>query len=135
MQIYVFGGGKEYEFRFCMREHNSSSGNLFEVSPWYRVDWTGWKLLEWNYHDPLQYGEWSGMTGGSLDGTKYNFDSIHLRPAGENPEAPVTSYVDQLRLVEKADGLPDPNLPPVIGDIPDTTTMTDEAIYMQADVQ
>ncbi len=134
MQAYVFGGGKEYEFRFCMREHNSSSGNLFEVSPWYRVDWNGWKLLEWDYHDPSQFGEWSGMTGGSLDGTKYNYDSIHLRPAGENPEAPVTSYVDQLRLVEKPDGLPDPNLPPVIADIPDTTTMTDEAVYVQADV-
>ncbi len=132
VQAYVFGNGDSYEFRFCLRERNSISGNLFEVSTWYLVNWEGWKLIEWNIHDPEQFGEFINSTGGSLDGTQYNFDSIHLRGAGDHPENPVTCYVDQLRTAEKVEGLPETNLPPVIEEMPDTNAMSGQAMYLYA---
>ncbi|MEA2077074.1 MAG: family 10 glycosylhydrolase [Candidatus Marinimicrobia bacterium] len=130
LQAYVFGFGVPYEIRFALRERNGA--NLFEVSQWYLINWEGWKLLEWDRDDPTQFGEWSGMTGSTWDGTSYNFDSIHLRGEGGNSEAIITCYVDQLRTAEKAEGLPEPNLPPVIEAMPDTNTMSDVAIYLYA---
>ena len=132
MQAYIFGDGSGYQFRFCMRERNSVSGNLFEVSYWYTVNWIGWKLIEWDLHAPAQFGEWGGMTGGSLDGTSYSYDSFHLKGSDENPENTVICYIDQLRLVDKVEGVPEPNLPPIVEAMPDTSTMSDKAIYLYA---
>jgi hypothetical protein len=130
VQAYVFGTGEPYEIRFTLREHGGA--NLFEVSPWYVVDWTGWKLVEWDHSDATQFGEWGGMTGGTWDGTSYNFDSIHLRGTGDHPENPVLCYVDQLRSAVKVEGLPEANLPPVVEEIPDTNTIAGQAIYVYA---
>ncbi len=132
MQAYVFGDGSGYQFRIALAESNSASDNLFEVSSWFTVDWHGWKLVEWDLSDPAQYGEWGGMTGGSLDGTAYSVNSIQLQGNPATPLAPVTFYIDQLRSADRREGIPEPNQPPVIEDIPDTSTTSGTAIYIQA---
>jgi len=132
MQAYVFGDGSGYEFRISVAEAGAPAGNSFEVSQWYPVDWVGWKLVEWDMKDPAQLGEWGGMTNGKLDGTKYTLESIQLRPGSENPLQTVTFYIDQIRMADKQEGLPEPNNPPVIQAIPDTTVMSDVEINIYA---
>ena len=130
LQAYVFGFGVPYEIRFALYE--TSGGSLFEVSKWFSVDWAGWKLVEWDRSDPSQFGEWGGMTNSAWDGSKYTFDSIQLRGAGGDDTSPIICYVDQLRTAKKAEGTPEPNLPPIIEAMPDTNTMSDVAIYLYA---
>ncbi|MDX9777384.1 MAG: family 10 glycosylhydrolase [bacterium] len=132
VQTYIFGDGSGYQFRIALAETGSASGNLFEVCEWITVDWTGWRLIEWDLKDPNQYGEWGGMTGGSLDGTSYSVNSLHLRGNPADPLATVTCYVDQLRSARLVEGLPAENLPPVIAELPDTSTMSAVAIYVNA---
>ncbi|MCF7832336.1 MAG: family 10 glycosylhydrolase [Candidatus Marinimicrobia bacterium] len=130
IQAFVFGDGTPYEIRFALREHGGS--DLFEVSLWYLVDWTGWKQIEWNHHDNGQLGVWGSMTGGSMDGTSYNFESIQIRNTGDHPESPVTCYVDELRTAKKIEGLPEANLPPVLEEMPDTNAMSGVSMYLYA---
>ncbi|MCK4531040.1 MAG: Ig-like domain-containing protein, partial [Candidatus Marinimicrobia bacterium] len=65
LQAYIYGDGSGYKFRFSINERGGA--NSFEVSTWYTVDWTGWKLVEWDIHDPSQFGVWGGYTGGNID--------------------------------------------------------------------
>ena len=130
LQAYVFGSGVPYEIRFDLRE--TGGDHYFEVSKWFVVDWEGWKLIEWDRSDPSQFGDWGTMTGHTWDGTSYTFDSIHLRGLDGNDDAPIICYVDQLRTAEKVVGLPEANLPPVIEAMPDTSTMSDVALYLYA---
>ncbi|MBN2780523.1 MAG: family 10 glycosylhydrolase, partial [Candidatus Marinimicrobia bacterium] len=131
IQAYIFGDGSGYQFRIALAESNSASSNLFEVSQWYTVNWTGWKMIEWDLNDPEQFGEWGG-TGGSLDGTAYSVNSLHLKGNPEDPLNTVTCYIDQLRSAERVEGLPAANLPPVIEAISDTFTVSAIAVYIDA---
>jgi len=131
MQAYIYGDGSGYQFRFSINERGGA--NSFEVSNWYTVDWTGWKLVEWDIHDPSQFGEWGGMTGGSLDGTSYGYESLQFAPGTENPEAPITVYIDQLRMVDRQEGTYPQNYPPVIEAISDTMVAPSTSVYYYAD--
>lgn len=44
LEVFVFGDGSGNEFRFMLRD---ADGQL-EGSPWYTVDWIGWRLVRWN---------------------------------------------------------------------------------------
>ena len=49
MQAYVFGDGSGNKFRFCVDDNlSSTSSSNHEVSPWYIIDWVGWRLISWD---------------------------------------------------------------------------------------
>ncbi|MDP4195669.1 MAG: Ig-like domain-containing protein [Bacteroidota bacterium] len=91
VQAYVFGDGNNNKFRFCL---DDALGH--EVSQWYKVDWTGWKLVSWDLaKDTL--GTWIG--DGKLDGI-LNLESLQFT---YNPGSPAIGkyYFDDIRIVKK----------------------------------
>ncbi len=95
MQAYVFGDGNGNKFRFCVDDNISGNG-AHEVSPWYIVDWYGWKLVSW---DMAVDGTGTWIGDGNLDGT-LEFDSIQLsHTPGQNNIG--TYYIDNLRVVSR----------------------------------
>ncbi|MGE5429425.1 MAG: Ig-like domain-containing protein [Syntrophomonadaceae bacterium] len=113
LQTYVFGDGSRNKFRFCVADESDFSG--LEVSPWYTVDWTGWKLVGWNMSkDGL--GVWDGNTksNGTLNGP-LKFDSFQLTYTPGNQAAGFLCF-DNLRAanvsfvgVEKENGTGKPS--------------------------
>lgn len=100
MQVYIFGDGSRTLFRFAVGEnYPSTSAYDHEVSPWYVIDWIGWKLVSWDMaHDGT--GVWGDLSEGNLEGT-LRFDSIQLSYDPNDPEASTDGvlYIDDLRLV------------------------------------
>ena len=95
MQAFVFGDGNGNKFRFCVDDNISGAG-AHEVSPWYTVDWYGWKLVSW---DMAVDGTGTWIGDGNLDGT-LEFDSIQLsHTPGQNNIG--TYYIDNLRVVSR----------------------------------
>ena len=95
MQAYVFGDGHGNRFRFCV-DDNITGGGAHEVSPWYTIDWVGWRLISWDMSVDGT-GVWIG--DGSLDGT-LEFDSIQLTYTPGQPTAG-SYFVDELRVVNR----------------------------------
>lgn len=90
LQVYVFGDGHGNQFRFTLDDSNGH-----EVSPWYTINWYGWRLVSWDM-DKDGIGEWIG--DGILNG-ELNFDSIQLTYInGNHPFG--TYYFDDLRLAK-----------------------------------
>ena len=100
LQAYVFGDGSRTLFRFALDEnYPSASAYDHEVSPWYVIDWIGWKLVSWDMaNDPT--GTWDDLSEGNLEGT-LRFDSIQLSYNPDDPDALIMGeiYIDDLRLV------------------------------------
>jgi len=93
LQTYLFGDGTENTFRFVVRESTST----FEASPWYTVNWIGWKLVNWDMvNDPVV--AWVGGNG-VLEGS-LRIDSYQLTylPGNDNTGE---FYFDDLRVVDK----------------------------------
>jgi len=97
MQAYIFGDGSGNAFRFSVDDKvpNAAAEN-HEVSPWYTIDWIGWKLISWDMTNDST-GTWLG--DGQLDGT-LRYDSIQMTYNHDGSEIG-TIYVDDLRLVKK----------------------------------
>ena len=96
MQAYIFGDGSGNSFRFCVDDNfpNSSSSN-HEVSPWYAIDWVGWKLVSWDMSMD-EIGSWIG--DGNLDGNM-RFDSFQLKyNQGQSQFGKI--YIDDFRIVD-----------------------------------
>lgn len=96
LQVYIFGDGSGNKFRFCVDDKvpNAAAAN-HEVSPWYTIDWIGWKLISWDMTNDGT-GTWIG--DGNLDGT-LRFDSIQLSYNPGNP-AFGTFYFEDLQLAK-----------------------------------
>jgi len=96
MQAYIFGDGSGNSFRFCVDDNvpNGSSSN-HEVSPWYVIDWIGWKLISWDM-DMDGTGSWIG--DGNLNGTM-RFDSFQLS-YNEGQQQFGKIFIDDFRLVD-----------------------------------
>ncbi|MFQ6606096.1 MAG: family 10 glycosylhydrolase [Fidelibacterota bacterium] len=97
LQVYIYGDGSYNLFRFAVDDHlPATAAEYHEVSPWYTIDWTGWRLVEWDLgSDPV--GSWIG--NGILEGTM-RIDSFQL--TYETGAAPTgTIYFDNLRIVKK----------------------------------
>ena len=90
LQTFVFGDGNNNKFRFCLKE--TSSGTL-EVSPWFDIDWIGWKLVNWNLNEG-ETGTWLG--NGTLE-PPLQFDSYQFTYSPENVSTG-TYYLDDLRI-------------------------------------
>lgn len=96
LQMYVFGDGSGNQIRFAIDDNVPGGANDHEVSVWYTIDWTGWRLVSWDLgSDPV--GTWIG--DGSLDNT-LRFDSIQLTYVAGAAETG-TIYIDDLRLVTR----------------------------------
>ncbi len=96
LQVYVFGDGSNNQFRFAV-DDNVPPGSTHEVSPWYTIDWAGWKLISWDMTNDST-GSWIG--DGSLDGT-LRFDSFQLTHNPSNGAENGVILFDDLRLVKK----------------------------------
>ncbi|MGH7454797.1 MAG: Ig-like domain-containing protein, partial [bacterium] len=97
LQVYVFGDGSGNKFRFAVDDNVPvESAANHEVSPWYTIDWIGWRQVSW---DMTTDGTGTWIGDGRLDGT-LRFDSIQLT---YNPgsAAEGTIYFDDLRLLKK----------------------------------
>jgi hypothetical protein len=97
LQCYVFGDGSGNKFRFAVDDKvpEAAVGN-HEVSPWYTIDWIGWKLISWDLAAG-ETGDWLG--DGNLDGT-LRMDSFQLAHV-ESAAVSGTLYFKNLRLKQK----------------------------------
>jgi N-acetylmuramoyl-L-alanine amidase len=98
MQVYIFGDGSNNKFRFAVDDNRPvDAGANHEVSPWFTIDWTGWKLVSWDMTNDGT-GTWIG--DGSLDGT-LRIDSFQMTYA-ESTGAPSGMILfDDLSLAKK----------------------------------
>lgn len=98
LQAYLFGDGSGNQFRFAVDDRvPTASASNHEVSPWYTIDWYGWRLVSWR---PARDGAGEWLGDGSLDGT-LRFDSIQLTHVPGSP-AFGTLFIDDLRFAKEA---------------------------------
>ena len=96
LQVYIFGDGSNNQFRFCVDDNVPvGAASNHEVSPWYTIDWIGWKLISWDMANDGT-GTWIG--DGNLDGN-LRIDSFQLTYA-ENGAETGTLFFDDLRVVD-----------------------------------
>lgn len=96
LQVYLFGDNSGTLFRFAVDDRVPvAAAENHEVSPWYKVNWYGWRLISWDMNSEAA-GSWLG--DGQLDGT-LAFDSIQLgfEPGGKTSG---TLYFDDLRIAD-----------------------------------
>ncbi|MBN2600433.1 MAG: Ig-like domain-containing protein, partial [Candidatus Marinimicrobia bacterium] len=74
LQMWVFGDGTGNLFRFAVDDPQGVG--VTEVSPWYPLDFIGWKLIKWDMRNG-ETGTWPGVSDGTLDG-QLEFDSFHI---------------------------------------------------------
>jgi len=92
LQAFVYGDGQGNSMRFAVDDANSS-----EVSPWYVVDWFGWRLLSWDMStDSTGFWIGDGVLDGSLRMDSFQFK--HTTDAGMSG----TYYIDDLHLARDA---------------------------------
>ena len=77
LRVYVFGDGSGNQFRFAIDEDDTGH----EVSPWYTIDWRGWRLVSWDLSEG-ETGTWIG--DGALD-PPFRIDSFQLTHADGSP--------------------------------------------------
>ncbi len=99
LQVYIFGDGSGNLFRFAIDEGDGTAWPNHEVSKWYKIDWIGWKLVEWKLSDVNSVGEWIG--DGQLDYSSYRIDSFQMT-ADEGSANYGRIYFDDFRLVKKS---------------------------------
>jgi N-acetylmuramoyl-L-alanine amidase len=71
LEAYIFGDGSGNRFRFMLRD----GSNQLEGSPWYTIDWIGWKLVRWDLSTTPAVGWVNG--NGTVDGNAYT-DSFQM---------------------------------------------------------
>lgn len=89
LEAFVYGDASGNTFRFAVRESDGS----IEVSPWYTVDWLGWRLVSW---DMANDGTGSWIGDGTFATPMYveSLQFSHETDAGLSG----TLYIDDLRL-------------------------------------
>ena len=97
LQCHVFGDGSNNYFRFSLREVSGQDYPL-EVSHWIKIDWLGWKIVEWDLGDPESVGTWLGNE--IMDGSSYYVDSFQLTH-DENGAVSGQVCFKNLRVVKK----------------------------------
>ncbi|HEX9252850.1 MAG TPA: Ig-like domain-containing protein, partial [Ignavibacteriaceae bacterium] len=89
LQVFMFGDGSNNKFRFAVRE---TAPGTYEVSPWYDINWIGWKIVTWD----LTQGQTGTWLGNGVFEPPLSFDSFQLtyEPGNQNTG---TIYFDDLR--------------------------------------
>tara|TARA_Y100000768_G_scaffold105870_1_gene77569 strand:- start:746 stop:3196 length:2451 start_codon:yes stop_codon:yes gene_type:complete len=120
IQLYVYSDGSGNQFSMSLYEYlnGSLTGDVIEVMAWEELDWTGWRLIEWDLSESDQVGSWiSGDQ--TMNGDEYYLDGFLLKP-GSNSDMVGRVYFDDLRIITKAQGNPPQNFAPIITSIQDT---------------
>jgi hypothetical protein len=100
LQSYVFGDGSGTLLRFALDEGDNSSWPNHEVSKWVKIDWYGWKLVQWKLNDKNQTAIWGELGNGILDKIRYRFDSFQLSyTPGSEPSGFI--YLDDLSIIKE----------------------------------
>ncbi len=97
IQTFILGDGSKTRFRFAIDD----SVDVFpggttpnhEVSPWYLIDWFGWRLIEWDFKET---GSWLGNK--KIEG-QLRFDSYQLQYVPDTSAQYGSIYLDQLQLI------------------------------------
>ncbi|MDD4961662.1 MAG: Ig-like domain-containing protein [Candidatus Marinimicrobia bacterium] len=92
LQAWVFGDGSGNLFRFAVDD--PSGTGISEVSPWYPIDFTGWRLIKWDLRDG-ETGEWPTISDGVLNG-QLNFDSFQIAYVDSLGNNEGTIYIEDL---------------------------------------
>ncbi|MCF7827247.1 MAG: T9SS type A sorting domain-containing protein, partial [Candidatus Marinimicrobia bacterium] len=100
LQAFVFGDGQGNRMRFAVDDATSS-----EVSPWYTINWYGWRLVSWDMGNDGT-GTWIG--DGVLDGS-LRFDSFQFIH-DESDGMAGTYFIDDLSYAEAAPSSAESNL-------------------------
>lgn len=91
LEVFVFGDGTSNQIRFMLRDGN----NQLEGSPWYTVNWIGWKLLRWDLSTTAAVPWVNG--NGIVNGNAYT-DSFQLTFSTGSPSSG-RFIVDDYRVV------------------------------------
>ncbi|MDZ7797231.1 MAG: N-acetylmuramoyl-L-alanine amidase [Candidatus Marinimicrobia bacterium] len=95
MQAWVFGDGSGNLFRFAVDDPSGTGSH--EVSPWFPIDFLGWRLLKWDLRDGVT-GDWADISDGTLDG-ELNFDSFQIRYVDSLGNNEGTIYIEDLMVM------------------------------------
>ncbi len=98
LQCYLFSDGSGNLFRFAVDDSTKDQAAFHEVSQWIKLDWYGWRLVEWQLNDPNSVGQWIG--DGVLNGPSLRIDSFQMTYVPGAATKGVI-YIDNLRLVKK----------------------------------
>ncbi len=129
LQVYLYSDGSNNQFSISLYEYlgGSLSEDVIEVMAWQQLDWTGWKLVEWDLSDPEQIGNWLSSDQ-TMNGEEYYLDGFLLKPGFES-QMNGKVFFDDLRIISKSAGTPIENEPPQITTIPDTTIENGDNFY------
>ena len=129
LQVYVYSDGSGNQFSISFYEYidGSLSDDVIEVMAWQELSWTGWKLIEWDFGEQEQVGNWLSNDQ-TMNGDEYYLDGFLLKPGSES-QMSGKIYFDDLRIVSKSTDALDENEPPQITIIPDTTIENGENFY------
>jgi N-acetylmuramoyl-L-alanine amidase len=88
LEAYVFGDNSGNRIRFMARD----GSNQLEGSPWYTIDWIGWKLIRWDLATTPPVAWVNG--DGKLDGSSYtdSFQMTHVNGAATLGRVVVDDY-------------------------------------------
>ncbi len=92
LQAWVFGDGSNNKFRFAVDDPSGTGAS--EVSPWYDLDYIGWRLLKWDLRDGI-CGTWEGVSDGVLNG-QLSFDSFQIEYIDSLGRNEGTIYIEDL---------------------------------------
>lgn len=95
MQAWVFGDGSGNLFRFAVDD--PSGTGTHEVSPWFPIDFLGWRLLKWDLREG-ETGQWADISDGTLDG-ELNFDSFQIQYVDSLGNNEGTIYIEDLMVM------------------------------------
>ncbi|MDD4961514.1 MAG: Ig-like domain-containing protein [Candidatus Marinimicrobia bacterium] len=108
LQAWVFGDGSGNLFRFAIDDPSGTGAS--EVSPWYPLDFIGWRLIKWDLRDG-ETGEWAGVSDGTLNG-QLNFDSFQIAYVDSLSNNEGTIYIEDLMVLTPGGvGLSDRSVP------------------------
>ena len=129
LQAYVYSDGSNNQISISLYEYidGSISEDVIEVMAWQELNWTGWKLIEWDLSDPEQVGNWLSVDQ-TMNGDEYYLDGFLLKPGSES-QMSGKIYFDDLRVVTKTTETPAENEPPHITTIPDTIVEYGDNFY------
>lgn len=92
MQAWVFADGSNNKFRFAVDDPSGTGSH--EVSPWFTLDYIGWRLLKWDLRAGIN-GTWETISDGTLDG-QLNFDSFQIEYIDSLGNNEGTIYIEDL---------------------------------------
>ncbi|MBU1633397.1 Ig-like domain-containing protein, partial [bacterium] len=95
LQAWVFGDGTGNLFRFAVDDPSGTGSH--EVSPWFSLDFVGWKLLKWDLREGIT-GDWPAVSDGTLDGS-LNFDSFQIEYVDTLGNYEGTVYIEDLMVL------------------------------------